>query len=107
MSGVCGGVSNQLVFFKIDNTCNLVRIVGKDILNPGIGSVKIRPDNRLVALGCWDGCLRLFSWKSYRPLAVLTEHSAEVNDITFSTVHAVNFMAAGGKDRKISLWDIY
>jgi len=107
MSGVCGGVSNQLVFFKIDNTCNLVRTVGKDILNPGISSIKIRPDNRLVALGCWDGRLRLFSWKSYHPLAVLTEHAAEVNDIAFSTVHAVNFMAAGGKDRKISLWNIY
>jgi len=107
MSGVCGGVSNNLVFFKIDNTCSLVRTLGKDILNPGISSIKIRPDNRLVALGCWDGRLRLFSWKSYCPLAVLTEHSAEVNDITFSTGHAVNFMAAGGKDRKISLWNIY
>jgi WD40 repeat protein len=107
MSGICGGVSNHLVFFKIDNSCSLVRILGKDMLNPGIGSIKVRPDNRLVALGCWDGRLRLFSWKSYRPLAVLTEHSAEVNDIAFSTEHAVSFMAAGGKDRKISLWNIY
>jgi WD40 repeat protein len=107
MSGVCGGVSNHLVFFKIDNTFSLVRTLGKDILNPGISTIKIRPDNRLVAFGCWDGCLRLFSCKSYRPLAVLTEHSAEVHDITFSTGHAVNFMAAGGKDRKVSLWNIY
>ena len=107
MTGVCGGVSNHLVFFKIDNTGSLVRILDEDVLNPGISSIKIRPDNKLVALGCWDGRLRLFSWKSYKPLAGLTEHSAEVNDIAFSTGHALNFMAAGGKDRKISLWDIY
>jgi len=107
MSGVCGGVSTHLEFFKIDNTCSLVRTLSKGIINPGISSIKIRPDNRLVALGCWDGRLRLFSWKSYQPLAVLTEHSAEVNDIAFSTGREVNFMAAGGKDRKISLWNIY
>ena len=107
MSGICAGVSNHLVFFKIDNSCNIVRILSKDVPNPGISSIKIRPDNRLVALGCWDGCLRLFSWKSYRPLARLTEHSADVSDIAFSAGHAVSFMAAGGKDRKISLWNIY
>jgi WD40 repeat protein len=107
MTGICAGVSNHVVFFKIDNSRSLVRILGKDILNAGVSSVKIRPDNKLVALGCWDGRLRLFSWKSYRPLAGLTEHSTEVSDITFSTGHAASFMAAGGKDRKISLWNIY
>jgi WD40 repeat protein len=107
MSGLCGSVSNHLVFFNIDNSYCLVRTQTKEIVNPGINSVKIRPDNRIVALGCWDGRIRLFSWKSHRPLAGLTEHSAEINDICFSMKGAVCLMAAGGKDRKISLWNIY
>jgi WD40 repeat protein len=107
MSGLYGSVSNYVVFFNIDNSSCLVRTRTKEIINPGINSIKIRPDNRIVALGCWDGRIRLFSWKSYKPLAVLTEHTAEINDICFSTGHAVHFMAAGGKDRKISLWNIY
>lgn len=107
MSGICGSVSSQVMFFNIDKNCSLVRTRTKEIINPGISSIKIRPDNRIVALGCWDGRIRLFSWKSYRPLAALTEHSAEINDVCFSRGHVVQFMAAGGKDRKISLWNIY
>ncbi|KDR15858.1 guanine nucleotide-binding protein subunit beta-like protein 1 [Zootermopsis nevadensis] len=107
MSGLYGSVSNYVVFFNIDNNCCLVRTQTKEIVNPGINSIKIRPDNRIVALGCWDGRIRLFSCKSYKLLAVLTEHSAEINDICFSTGLPVHFMAAGGKDRKISLWNIY
>jgi WD40 repeat protein len=107
MSGVYGSVSNCVVFFNIDKNCSIVRTQTKEIINPGVNSIKIRPDNRIVALGCWDGRIRLFSWKSYKPLAVLTEHSAEINDICFSTRNAVHLMAAGGKDKKISLWNIY
>jgi WD40 repeat protein len=107
MSGICGSVSSQVMFFNIDNNCCLARTQTKEIINPGISSVKIRPDNRIVALGCWDGRIRLFSWKSSRPLAALVEHSAEINDVCFSRGHAAQLMAAGGKDRKISLWNIY
>lgn len=61
--------------------------------------------------GGFDGRIRVFSWKSLRPLAVLSEHKGNLMDIAFSdgivAFWKSNIMAAGGTDGKITLWDIY
>ena len=75
----------------------------------------IRPDRQLVVAGGWDGRVRVFSNTArLRPLAVLLFHSATVEALAFSRQPVAagrlagrNILAAGGKDGKISLWDIY
>ncbi|KAJ4430549.1 hypothetical protein ANN_19137 [Periplaneta americana] len=106
MKGVCGGVNDYLVVFNIDGNCHLNGIKTLKITNPGANSIKIRDDNKIMAAGCWDGSIRVYSWKSLRPLAVLQEHLEEINDISFFT-YGKQYLVVGGKDRKISLWDIY
>ena len=46
--------------------------------------VKIRLDQKVFASAGWDGRVRIFSWKSLRPLAVLTEHKRNVLDLIYS-----------------------
>ncbi|KAJ3530838.1 hypothetical protein NM688_g7655 [Phlebia brevispora] len=42
--------------------------------HPGNGSVTIRDDGRVCAVGGWDGKVRLFSTKSLKPLGILDYH---------------------------------
>lgn len=73
--------------------------------------MKIRKDLKVFVSGGFDGRIRVFSWKSLRPLAVLSEHKGNLMDIVFSdgpvSFWKSNIMAATGTDGKITLWDIY
>jgi len=78
----------------------------------GISILSVRPDKKIVTVGCWDGRMMLFSWKKLRPLAILKEHKASVYDIVYSQCKVEAYdtkclMAATGKDGYISMWDIY
>jgi WD40 repeat protein len=78
----------------------------------GTSIVCIRPDNKIVAVGFWDGRVILFSWKKLRPLAILKEHKDTIHDIVYSSCEVQTYdtrylMAITGKDGCISLWDIY
>lgn len=82
------------------------------IKNPGVNCVRIRSDQKVFASGGWDGRIRIFSWKSLRPLAVLTQHKqGGVMDLVYSnqpvSMWHANIMAAAGMDSQISLWDLY
>lgn len=102
-----------------------------EIPNSGIADIKIRPDRKLFVTAGWDHrlvvimlfCfmysnfilnfnflrLRVFSWKKYNPLAILKFHSEGLTCVEFPA-HPPNdhfWMAAGSKDKRISLWDIY
>lgn len=82
------------------------------IKNAGINCIRIRKDQKVFASGGWDGRVRIFSWKSLRPLAVLTEHSSGgIMDIVYSeakiTMWKAPIMAAAGMDGQITLWDLY
>ncbi|XP_058057199.1 guanine nucleotide-binding protein subunit beta-like protein 1 [Anopheles bellator] len=110
--GVAGGSSDRLFIFSIDRkTQQVARKTEITIKNPGIHRVTIRPDLKVFATAGWDGRIRIFSWKSLRPLAVLTEHKGELLDIGYShgkvTMWNAPIMAAAGTDGQISLWDLY
>lgn len=110
--GVCGGSADKLSVFSIDrNTHQLLPKSDIAIKNAGVHRVRIRKDLKVFASAGWDGRLRIFSWKSLRPLAVLTEHKGELLDVAYSeakvTMWNAPVMAAAGKDGQISLWDLY
>ncbi|XP_035901794.1 guanine nucleotide-binding protein subunit beta-like protein 1 [Anopheles stephensi] len=110
--GICGGSADKLFVFSIDRkTQQLLPKSEIGIKNAGVHRVRIRKDLKVFASAGWDGRLRIFSWKSLRPLAVLTEHKAELLDVAYSeakvTMWNAPIMAAAGKDGQISLWDLY
>ena len=112
--GICGNPTNEFIIFSIDNYNDLkLKIVRSvKLVNEGVASVRIRPDSKLVAVGCWDGKLKLYSWKSLVLLAVLDPHVLTLQDICYIRTKTDNekikyLMAAASKDSTVSLWDIY
>ena len=108
----------------------------------GQQSLHVRSDDKIFATAGWDGCVRVYSAKTMRELAVLkwhkqgcyalafadlssqqTETSEHKNkypgdeqaSTTLQTVgqrretkaQTTHWIAAGSKDGKVSLWDIY
>lgn len=96
------------------------------IKKSGAVALRIRPDNKIFALGGYDGrytiwmhrrcrtnkntyhCddrIRLFSVKSMKPLAVLSYHKDTVYSVDFS--QSDNWMVCASQDHRISLWSIF
>ncbi|XP_011637872.1 guanine nucleotide-binding protein subunit beta-like protein 1 [Pogonomyrmex barbatus] len=113
MQGILGSASEKLEIFQMSSNHTLLHKSTKDLAHvSGISVLSIRPDKKIVAAGCWDGRIMLFSWKKLRPLAILKEHRANVYDIVYSQCKVEAYdtkclMAATGKDGYISMWDIY
>lgn len=80
-----------------------------ELKNPGIASVKIRKDRKILGTGGWDGRIRIYSWKTLKPLAYLSYHTQTINTVDFSEdlCDHGQLLAAGGKDSRISLWSLY
>lgn len=103
----------------------------------GQQDLSIRSDGRIFATAGWDKNVRVYSAKSLKELAVLQWHQegcyaiafADLNPITAEVehsqelvssnamdkfkkdrdakIHSTHWLAAGSKDGKISLWDVY
>lgn len=102
----------------------------------GQQDLSIRSDGRVFATAGWDKNIRVFSAKTLKELAVLQWHQegcyaiafADVDPSTTNTetsqavvsnamekfkrdrdekIHNTHWLAAGSKDGKISLWDVY
>ncbi|XP_076162771.1 guanine nucleotide-binding protein subunit beta-like protein 1 isoform X2 [Ptiloglossa arizonensis] len=112
MKGIIGGPSNQLQVFTLSANhllCNKTNITLK---NSGTSVITIRPDAKILAVGGWDSRVRIYSWKSLKPLAVLDQHRDTVHDIAYSSMKidacdVKYMMATAAKDGYIALWDIY
>jgi len=52
--------------------------------HPGNGAIAFHDDGRVCALGGWDGRVRLFSTKSFKPLGTLNYHKAAVQALAFA-----------------------
>jgi len=75
-----------------------------ELINPGIADLKIRPDSKILATAGWDHRVRVFQWRTMKPLAVLAFHSATVHCVAFNTT---GLLAAGSGDQRISVWSLY
>lgn len=110
--GIYGNASDKLgIFGYIRNEMKLINRGDIAMKNPGINCIKIRRDQKVFCAGGWDGRVRIFSWKSLRPLAVLIDHKAAVTDIEYSNekvdLWKAPIMATAGSDGQIALWNIY
>ncbi|KAG7253225.1 hypothetical protein CRUP_014310 [Coryphaenoides rupestris] len=79
------------------------------LVNPGLAQLCIRGDGKLLASAGWDHRVRVFGWKKLRPLAALQHHTDMVLGVAFSDHRdpGQRLLAAGSKDKRISLWSIY
>lgn len=110
--GVCGGASNILQIFNINEKSFEIKMKCEITLtNEGCNVVKFRHDGKLLVSGGWDGRVRLYSCKTLRALAVLTQHKNSITDVQFSP-NIIKYwnsriMAVSGSDGTISLWNLY
>ena len=89
---------------------NCVQSVEFPELSKGVSDIAIRSDDKICAVGCWDGSIRLFSWKKLKPLAVLTYHTQGISSLMFSRMYGSEssmLLSSGSKDKRISIWSLY
>lgn len=103
----------------------------------GQQALTIRSDGKILTTAGWDGRVRLYSAKTLKELAVLKWHTdgcystafADISNVSLEPLNSeealtasaldvikrersvkaqkTHWLAAGGKDGKISLWDVY
>lgn len=113
MQGICGATDKNIVVFRVDDSLRITKRRKLEITNPGVGSLCVRPDSKILATGCWDGKVRIFSWKTCKILAALDYHRESILHVSF--VHfplttwnnCKRVLAVAGNDKRISLWNIY
>jgi len=54
--------------------------------HPGNGAIAIRGDGRVCAVGGWDGKVRLYSTKTFKPLGTLVHHKQGCRAVTFASL---------------------
>ena len=108
MMGVVVGSEDKVLV--LDDKLKLVTT--RQVTNAGMSRAVVRGDGKVLVTGGWDGRLRLFSWlkpHKLKALAVLQFHQESVESLTSSCEgqDGKHLIVAGGKDGKISVWDIY
>ncbi|KAF8807002.1 WD-40 repeat-containing protein [Phlegmacium glaucopus] len=97
----------------------------------GNGSIAIRDDGKVTAVGGWDGKIRLYSTKSFKSLGTLKYHKSACQCLEFARSIQVEenpevegidsddeelsneekldrsrWLVAGGKDNRVSIWSL-
>ncbi|XP_045147493.1 guanine nucleotide-binding protein subunit beta-like protein 1 isoform X2 [Echinops telfairi] len=102
--GVSGSAEKALAVWSLDEQQALKACRNYELTNPGIADITIRPDRKLLATAGWDHRVRLFHWRTMKPLAVLDFHTSAVHCVAFASD---GLLAAGSGDQRISVWSLY
>ncbi|EKM58244.1 uncharacterized protein PHACADRAFT_182611 [Phanerochaete carnosa HHB-10118-sp] len=109
---------------RVADACTIYRTK-----NPGNGSVAIRDDGRVCAIGGWDGKIRLYSTKILKPLGTLDYHKKSCQAVTFARYQHEQpiptddadeeegfsedekagrrrWFAVGSQDNRVSVWSL-
>ncbi|KAK8817810.1 hypothetical protein WA577_003851, partial [Blastocystis sp. JDR] len=100
-SCACGSTGRDVVFCSLGEEMLSSRL---ELPNNGVLSLAIRGDDRLLAIGGKDGIVRIVDYRRKRPLALLPNHSGEVNGVCYGKD---NTLFSGGGDSRIMGWEIY
>lgn len=101
---VCGGAYRSIIQLELDVALGRLDCAIKtEIPEEGIGDVSMRCDNRILAAGCWDSCVRLFHVRTGKKLAVLKQHRASIAAVQFGKSGQ---LVCASRDKSISIWEI-
>jgi len=73
-------------------------------------------DAKILVCGGWDSTVKLFSWlkpEKLKPLGALKYHTESVDCLASTRLPLTSlklkghFVAAGSKDKKVTLWSFY
>jgi len=106
--GISGGSGSALTSFTMGKDSSTV---GKSFELPphckGCSSIKIRPDQKIVAVAGWDNNVHVYGWKKLQYLGSLSHHRGSVQSLAYGFHAGKMILASGASDGHIALWDIY
>ncbi|KAK9815640.1 hypothetical protein WJX72_007285 [[Myrmecia] bisecta] len=104
--GVSGSADDKVVSFSLDFEQPCMHIRHAAVLpKPGIGDLALRPDDKIVASGDWDGKLRIFQYKKLKALAILQFHRAAITAVCFNQHDSR--IASASRDGTIAVWSVF
>ncbi|EFN56409.1 hypothetical protein CHLNCDRAFT_48750 [Chlorella variabilis] len=104
--GAAGSAEDQVVVFRLDHAAGRVSVRHSiEVQRKGIGDVAVRPDRRLLATAGWDGRVRVYKYRSGRPLAILKYHTSAVTGIRFAPRSML--LATAARDGTVALWPLF
>ena len=115
-AGAVAGNEDLLLSFSVtseDDAFALVKLKQRSMPTKGVSALVIRTTCKspIVAAACWDKTVRLFSWvrpERLKPLGALKFHRDGVQAVDFvGESEGKRMLVAVGKDKKVSLWDVY
>ncbi|KAK2460896.1 hypothetical protein APHAL10511_007366 [Amanita phalloides] len=99
-----------------EKSCKIFRT-----MHPGNGCIAIHDKGRVCAIGGWDGRVRLYSTKSFKPLGTLRYHKVACQAVEFARaswtrqgdeedekekVKQSRWLVSGGKDHRPTIWEL-
>ncbi|CAO3651182.1 unnamed protein product [Cunninghamella echinulata] len=99
-------IDDQIVKYNLNKGVVLKKIKAK---KPGIACIRVRNDNKIFMTGGYDGRIRVYSVKTMNPLAILSYHRDSIYCVNFAAEmkQGMHWLIGGGKDGRISLWQLY
>ncbi|KAF8656270.1 hypothetical protein AX16_002706 [Volvariella volvacea WC 439] len=71
--------------------------------HPGNGCIAIRDDGKVCAIGGWDGKIRLYSTKNFKPLGTLSYHKQALQALEFAhSPEAHSPEGTSGRDEQVT-----
>ncbi|XP_018613538.2 telomerase protein component 1 isoform X2 [Scleropages formosus] len=75
------------------------------LINPcPLNCVAFHPEGHILALGCWDGCVRLCNWLSGEMVVALSGHQQSVRSLSFSL--SSSLLSSGSLSGEVRLWSV-
>ena len=103
--GLAGTAQGRLATFAYDaHNAQVKCIKTVQVSDKGLSELRIRGDQRLFVMACWDRRVRVSSCKSLKPLAVLRQHTDSVFTADTTTA-AGGLIASGSKDKTIAVYN--
>ncbi|XP_047676292.1 telomerase protein component 1 isoform X2 [Tachysurus fulvidraco] len=71
-----------------------------------LNCVTFDPEGSLVAVGCWDGAVRVWDWIKQENCMTLSGHQCSVRSVSFSPSPSLSLLCSGALDGEMRLWSL-
>ncbi|KAF9159395.1 ASTRA complex subunit [Actinomortierella ambigua] len=85
----CASDNNLIRYTLGSDTQGVPETLRQSLKANGIAEVQIRDDLKIVVLAGWDGKIRIFSYKTLKPLAILTCHRESLYCVALASIVGV------------------